>query len=184
MKNHYNLNFNFNILKSDFVFPNPKTEIWDIFPFKPEEVLSTEAINFFKSINLELYNCQLFRGAPGMSCGIHLDGHTSNKKTQLIWAMNWIFGSESSSMCWYKPIDKAKETKTAAGTSYQTWELDQVEEIDRASFKGPVLVRNDIPHRVINHDTKNSRWCVSVRATKMFESWKDSVNFFKPYICI
>jgi hypothetical protein len=119
-----------------------------------------------------------------MSCGIHLDGHTSNKKTQLIWAINWIFGSESSSMCWYKPIDEAKEIKTAAGTSYQTWELDQVEEIDRASFKGPVLVRNDIPHRVINHDTKNSRWCVSVRATKMFESWKDSVNFFKPYICI
>lgn len=182
MRNHYNLNLNFPILKSGFDFPKPKTYVWDIFLLKPEEFASQEAIDFFKDLGMELYNCHIFRGAPGMGCGIHVDGHASNKGSQPVWAINWILGSKASSMYWYNPIHEGNEIKTHVGTAYQRWNLDQVEEIEKASFSGPTLVRTDIPHRVVNHDIKNARWCISVRATKTFNSWEDSVNFFKLYI--
>ena len=182
MRNYYNLNFKFPILKDGFEFPKPKTYVWDIFILKPEEFATEEAITFFHSIGLELYNCHIFRGAPGMSCGIHVDGHTSITETQPIWAINWIIGSTASSMYWYNPIHEGKEIKTHVGTAYQRWHISQVKEIEQATFLGPTLVRTDIPHRVVNHDTKNPRWCISIRATKTFNSWEDSVNFFKPYI--
>ena len=182
MRNHYNLNFNFPILKDGFEFPKPKTYLWDIFVLKPEDFASQKAIEFFKSINLRLHLCHIFRGAPGMASGIHVDGHSSNTDSQPIWAINWILGSESSSMFWYNPIHEGIESMTHAGTAYHRWNLDQVEEIEKASFRGPTLVRTDIPHRVVNHDIRNPRWCISIRATKIFKSWEESVNFFKPYI--
>jgi hypothetical protein len=182
MRNYYNLNFGFPILKPDFKFPNPKTYVWDIFILKPEEFASNESVDFFHGLGLTLYNCHIFRGAPGLSCGIHVDGHTSNSGSQPIWAINWISGSNSSSMHWYNPIQEGSEIKTHVGTAYQRWNLDQVEEIEQASFLGPTLVRTDIPHRVVNHDPKNPRWCISIRANKIFNTWEDSVNFFKPYI--
>jgi hypothetical protein len=85
-------------------------------------------------------------------------------------------------MHWYDPIKEGTEIKTHVGTAYQRWNLDQVKEIERATFSGPTLVRTDIPHRAVNYDFKNPRWCISIRATKSFNSWEDSVNFFKPYI--
>ena len=182
MSNYYNLNFKFPILKDEFEFPKPKTYVWDIFLLKPKIFASEESINFFHSIGLEIFNCHIFRGPPGMGCGIHIDGHTSNTEAQPIWAINWIMGSANSSMHWYNPICEGTEIKTHVGTPYQRWELDQVEEIQKASFSGPTLVRINIPHRVVNHDLKNPRWCISIRATKTFCSWEDSVNFFKPYI--
>lgn len=182
MRNHYNLNFDFPILKDGFKFPKPKTYIWDIFLVQPEEFASEESINFFQDLGLNLFNCHIFRGGPGMQCGIHVDGHTSNKGSQPIWAINWILGAEESSMHWYDPIKEGTEIKTHVGTAYQRWNLDQVKEIEQATFSGPTLVRTDIPHRVVNYDFKNPRWCISIRATKSFNSWEDSVNFFKPYI--
>jgi hypothetical protein len=183
MKNHYNLNFKFPILKTGFEFPKPKTQVWDIFILKPKEFASTQAIAFFHNLGLTLYNCHIFRGAPGKACGIHVDGHTLRKESQSVWAINWILEAEESSMHWYNPIGEGNKMINHAGTPYQRWNLDQVEEIERASFSGPTLVRTDIPHRVVNYDVKNPRWCISIRSTKtLINSWEDSVNFFKPYI--
>lgn len=182
MSNYYNLNFKFPILKDGFEFPKPKTYVWDIFLLEPKTFASEESINFFNSIGLKIANCHIFRGAPRTSCGIHVDGHTATPKSQPIWAINWIIGSNTSSMYWYNPKQEGNEIKTHVGTAYQRWNLDQVEEIQKASFLGATLVRTDIPHRVVNYDLKNPRWCVSIRATKSFNSWEDSVNFFKPYI--
>jgi len=182
MKNHYNLNFSFPILKEGFEFPSPKTHLWDIFVLKPEEFVSQEARDFFKSINLNLHLCHIFRGAPGMASGIHVDGHTAKKDSQPVWAINWVLGSKSSAMFWYKPINEGTAAKTSAGTDYQRWTLDQVEEIEKASFAGPTLVRTDIPHRVANFDLRNARWCISLRASKILNSWEEAVEFFKPYI--
>lgn len=182
MKNYYNLKLDFPILKEGFEFPKPKTFFWDIFILNPEEFASQEALDFFKGLGLELYNCHLFRGAPGAACGIHVDGHSSIKESQPIWAINWILGSASSTMYWYKPVQNGSETQTHVGTAYQRWRLDQVTEVERASFNGPTLVRTDIPHRVVNHDIRNPRWCISIRSTRDFEYWDDAVNFFKPYI--
>lgn len=182
MKNHFNLNFSFPILKEGFIFPKPKTYVWDIFLLDAEEFASDQAIEFFKTLDLNLQGCHIFRGAPATGCGIHVDGHISNKDSQPVWAINWILNSNSSTMFWYKPLHEGSEIKTHVGTAYQRWNLDQVEEIEKASFTGPTLVRTDIPHRVVNYDLKNPRWCISIRTNKTFSTWEESVDFFKPYI--
>ena len=183
MKSFYHLNFDFNPIKHDFVFPNPKSYGWDIYVLEPRDIVTDECIRFFESIGLELYNCHLFRGARGLACGIHVDGHEDSKP---IWAINWIIGSKFSEMIWYKIINDGAETFTNVGTAYKTFNPNDVSPIESLKFNeannGPVLVRTDIPHRVINNDITNTRWCFSIRAKKIFKEWNDVVDFFGPYI--
>lgn len=182
MKNFHFLDIKFNPLKPNFVFPKPKSYLWDIYIIKPEDLVSQECLDFFNSIGLSLYNCHLFRGPKGSACGIHVDGHDSHKP---IWAINWIFGSNASEMIWYDALVEGTQSYTSAETAYQTWKSDQVKKIDVLKFdqtqRGPVLVRTDIPHRVVNNDMRNVRWCLSLRAEKSFNSWNDVVDYFKPY---
>lgn len=150
---------------------------------EPSDMLTEECIKFFDNIGLELFNCHLFRGSKGMACGIHVDGHETAKP---IWAINWILGSKFSEMIWYDQITEGSETFTNVGTAYKTFRLDEVRPIESCKFSeknnGPVLVRTDIPHRVINNDMANTRWCFSVRARKTFDDWNQVVDFFRPYI--
>jgi hypothetical protein len=182
MKNCYNLRLDFPVLKEGFVFPKPKSLGWDIYILPAEELISTEAIKFFKQLDLTLYNCHLFKGPPSLSCRIHIDGHESNLRSQPVWAINWVMGSAKSDMIWYEPITAGSEKKNDVGTDYQVWALDEVKEIERSSFAGPTLVRTDIPHRAINYDMRNTRWCVSLRTTRKLVTWDAAVEYFKPYI--
>jgi hypothetical protein len=90
-------------------------------------------------------------------------------------------GSRHSEMMWYDPVTSGSEILTNVGTKYQRWTLDEVREIERAEFSGPTLVRTDIPHRVVNYDRENARWCISLRAQKRFKDWETVVEFFRPY---
>jgi hypothetical protein len=182
MRNYYNLRLDFPVLKEGFIFPKPKSFNWDIYILPAEELVSPQAIEFFKQLDLTLYNCHLFRGSPSSACGIHIDGHGSNPETQPVWAINWVMGSAKSEMIWYEPISAGSEIKTNVGTDYQRWKLDEVKEIEKASFTGPTLVRTDIPHRSVNYDMRNPRWCISLRTTKKIVTWNDAVEYFKPYI--
>lgn len=182
MNNFYNLNFDFEILDPIFEFPKPKLMDWDIHVLKPEGFINQSAIDYFNKIGLSLHNCHLFRGAPGAACGIHVDGHDSNDDSKPIWAINWIIGSRSSEMVWYDALSAGNETLTHAGTSYQKWNITQVKEIERTKIVNPTLVRTDIPHRVLNYDTVNPRWCISIRTNKLFKDWEGAVDFFKPWI--
>ncbi len=181
MPNHYNLNLDFPILKPGFEFPQAKSPYWDIYLPQAGEFVSKEAMSFFDNLGLELKNCHLFRGNPAWACGIHIDGHQSELVTQPIWAINWIMGSNHSEMMWYDPIMPGSEILTNVGTKYQRWTLEEVREIERAEFLGPTLVRTDIPHRVVNYDNKNDRWCISLRSPNRFNDWGTAVEFFRPY---
>ena len=182
MNNFYNLNFDFDILDPTFEFPKPQTWVWDIYMLEAKGFINQTVIDYFDNIGLNLHNCHLFRGAPGAACSIHVDGHESNDDSKPIWAINWILGSRSSEMIWYEPISQGNETLTHAGSLYQKWDLNQVKELERTKIISPTLVRTDIPHRVLNYDTVNPRWCISIRTNKLFKDWTDTVNFFKPWI--
>jgi len=179
IKNHYNLNFKFPILKDGFKFPmdNRYHYAWE-----PEKFISQEAINFFENINVMLITCRVFKILPGGRSRIHIDGVNSRKHNS---AINWIFGSTSSAMHWYATTNTGHMSINTEGNTIeklQKWDLTQVEEIEKASFLGPTLVRTDVPHDVTNFDTKNVRWCVSIRTQKSLLTWEESVEFFKPYM--
>jgi hypothetical protein len=193
MKNHFRLNFNFQPLNPQFVFPKVRdfskspADNWQLSIHKAEEMLSTECLDFFRSLDLEPWNPHLFCGGPSYSSTIHIDGEGLGSGP--LWAINWIYGSNNSVMTWYKPIQPGSAKKTPSNTTQIIFTEDQVEAIDILEFDqnncGPILVRTDIPHKVVNHDLNNPRYCLSVRfkQTKI-NNWFSAIKYFRPYLIL
>ena len=141
--------------------------------------LTPETIDLFASKNIPLPEyAMIFRGRPGGTLVVHLDYISPG------YAINIAWGSRRSEMIWYKPlipIEEAKYETSSAHSPYYYFESHQVEEIERTEIKGPCLVRTDIPHNVVNYDTENIRWCLSLRFPGPVNSWDSAVEFFKPY---
>jgi hypothetical protein len=177
----YELNLSLPILDPSFVFPTPKGPLWDIWVLDHIGFIHPDVIDLFENVfKMQLTMCHLFKGPPNQKTAIHIDGLHSAPQYQPVWAINWILNCPQSAMIWYEPISSGKVSKTHAGTAYQTWTPQDCKEISRVKIgELPVLVKNDIPHSVINL-SNSVRWCVSIR-TKNPMSWVNAKEFFKPY---
>lgn len=193
MKNHFCLNLEFNPLNKEFVLPEindfgrSAIDNWQMHLPESQELLSTECLDFFRSLDLEPWKCHLFCGGPGYSTPIHIDGEGNNQGP--LWAVNWIYGSTRSLMTWYESKESGQSNKTPLDTPQVLFIDDQVKLIDSFQFDeqnvGPVLVRTDIPHKVVNQDLQNPRWCLSVRVKrKIINNWFSAVKHFKPYLVL
>jgi hypothetical protein len=84
-------------------------------------------------------------------------------------------------MFWYKPLKNGEESKTKASTAYETWKRSDCEELYNYMFTSPtpVLVKNNIPHNVINM-SNTPRWCISLRFKNPM-NWDNAITFFEPF---
>jgi len=157
--------------------------IWGLQYPKIDTILSREAVDFFRSIGFESNmagpdTVNLFRGNPASTMGIH---HDMGPK----FSINYSWGSSHSEMAWYRfktanPRTYSKPSTTGRPTDY--FYPEDLELIDSAEIDTPTLVRTHIPHHVINHDTKNYRWCVTLRNLSNKWTWEQAVDFFAPWI--
>lgn len=144
--------------------------------------------NFLKIIsqtNLEIDLVEVFKTNPNnKSWNVHIDVVESKILYDLP-KLNWVYFNNESVMVWYQnKIYKHKELKkTATGTEYLDFPLDEVEEIDRTVIDKIAIVQAGVPHTVINKSNK-SRYCVSLifKKDKKFISFNELVEEFKQYV--
>lgn len=184
MKNYYNLNLDFSPLDSGFVFPTPNetepVQVWEV-----DHACSDKLKAWANDNNLEIFGTLIFWSRPGTVTPIHTD---IGKNFSPIYAINWIYGNTNYTMHWYKSLtDTTIDTFSINSLSenpvltYKGFTSDMVQEIDSASFVGPTLVRNDIPHSITN-GPESARWCCSVRFRPTVGTWEQAVGLFESYL--
>lgn len=134
----------------------------------------------YGSLGIHLGNAMIFYRPSGMSNDYaHIDLQTKTPENSVVSAINIVYKGHGSEMAWYKMPGQNKELRwTTAGTPYLSWPVSELEEMDRARITGKMtLVRVDIPHAIFVKD--EPRWCLSLRFSKPFGSWNETVGFFK-----
>lgn len=184
MKNYYNLNLNFSPLSKEYKFPTPNdtdpVQVWEIDQHASEELKAWASYT-----DLELFGLLMFWSRPNAITPIHTD---IGRQFSPIYAINWIYGNTDYTMHWYEQLIDTKVNKFAINgqsdhpyLTYKGFSDSEVKEVERASFTGPALVRNDIPHSVTN-GSQGPRWCCSIRFKPTIQTWEQAVELFKPYL--
>lgn len=161
-----------------------------------QEVLSVQAIDYFKSItDSDFKNIWIFRAEHKHPGNIHCDWakhHTLVERDSNNYAINWTLGdSKNHSMIWYEPINPqiidgwpvdAYSPHPDQPHVSPTWTKDYVREIDRCTITGPTLVRTNIPHNGEHYDVSAVRWAFSLRPKLHTASWEKTVEYFTDVI--
>ncbi len=189
MDHFHKIKLPFEFLKNDVSLPNFDTPIWWYWTYADlRSSLSDEALSFIKdTLKLKNPEIQAFRGMPGKQVRIHVDSEVAptGEVFGKTWALNYVWNASDSDMVWYKPIISKISSAGAIGpnrVNYQTYDINEVEEIERVSFSGLALVRIDIPHAVFNKDPQNPRYCFSIRDRDQNLSWEEAVSKFSKWI--
>ena len=188
MKNHYAITLPFEFIKDQPNLPVFEDKIWNWVYHDAENFVTKPGIEFIKAFGITTIMSQVFCGRAGKQSAIHVDARVLDDGTlrsRSHWALNFPWNSASSEMMWYDPIvASVKGTKSDSPNKikYNVYQTNEVVEIERAQINGLTLVRIDIPHSVINHDTENNRYCLSLRDHDLGWSWEQAVEQFAPYI--
>jgi len=153
--NYYEIT-DFNPVRSDFV---PPADFVPIRRYKPEEVLSKQAIDKFTSLGFELREVQMFMTPPETTTTIHIDGHTTSiSKSAINYVLNGV-----GIMKWYRlKNENINPLTTSAGTNYIRLQPSDCEETDSLNLSKLTLVEVCQPHNIINN-SKEFRYCFSIR---------------------
>jgi len=185
MKNYLELDLPFNFVQDNIALPN-FDGAWKFHIVDPQQYLTNAALEFFAANGVPQVSCQFFRGDAGQSSSIHVDGRILNDGNLYVrreWAINIVWGSNSSEMFWYKP--KHQDLSGAVGSTgvvHPVYEKEDVDIVDQLKISNqPVLCHIAIPHSVTNYDTVNYRWCMSIRAMDTDLSWPKAYKFFEQY---
>jgi hypothetical protein len=189
MSNHYELDVPCKILKDDFdtsAYPDFGSYHWAVWNDQSERYLTQECKKLLADWGicdqvwfdnkLQQNHVVVFRGNKNQFMDIHCDRGPS-------WGINLVWGASHSDMVWYEPFnDTATDNAMCSvGSEYQKYDPEQCCELERTSSHGPMLVRIDIPHNVINYDKDNYRWCLSIRDLNNKWTWDEAVEHFKPW---
>jgi hypothetical protein len=180
----YKLNFPVKFLQENVDLSNFEDPKRRTFSVKTRNYITPEAFDFLCSLGVQpnLYSYMFLR-KPLETSAIHTDNVGPGIKR--IWAINYIWGTSSSNMAWYRPLDPTKKKDilaTTAGSGYIEYQIDEVEKIEERSVSGLFLTRTDVPHSVTNYDPNNKRWSISVRAADVLYDWDRIVKTLDPYI--
>jgi hypothetical protein len=147
------------------------------------ELLSDDIVNFFTSNQLDIKFVEVFYRPAGVNSYIHIDTQEPGDYVKL----NWVFGGEGSTMCWYAIKENCKGTpqKTSISTYAIHYSSDDVTLLHSQSVGQPTLVQVGIPHSV-NNNNLTERFCVSIifgHTAQLGRPTFDSVyEIFKNYI--
>jgi len=189
MHNFYELDVPCRLLRDDVdisTYPEFKDYHWAVWNDRSDRYMTAEAIEFIKTMGIQdqvWFNngmqpnhVTVFRGNKDTFMDIHCDRGSS-------WCINYIWGSSRSEMLWWQPNDDVELTAEmcSVGSEYMKYDADQCTLIEKTACQGPMLVRIDTPHNVINHDADNYRWCLSIRDLSSKWTWEEAVEHFKPW---
>lgn len=147
-------------LKEGFVCPSYSNK-YMIIRYAIEEILSSEFIQEFVSVDLELREAQLFISPPSLIGGIHIDGHNLDLEAA---AINYVLNNNTDwSMQWFHAtIDTVNKSISSGNTSYISLSPEQCKLIYEFNTTDPFLVQVGTPHRIVNFSTL-PRYCLSLR---------------------
>jgi hypothetical protein len=178
MNNYKELNFNFPVLRDDFVFPKECPTYHVTMKIDVEKSLHPELIKFFNNLGLNI-KAMIFRTPPHNKCSIHVDGFVTHKQ----WGINWVWGDDHL-MSWWKPnshkISLENFQRTNANTPYLFWKDEDVTLLESVKIVNPVIVKTGVPHRVENF-SDTERWCLTVRPT-VPSNWDAALKLFNGHI--
>jgi hypothetical protein len=190
MKNFYKLDIPVKILRDEVdtsTYPNLDDYHWIVWNDNSNKYVTPEGLEFIRSMGfkdqswfdnkLQPGHVTVFRGKKGQVMDIHCDRGPT-------WCINLVWGVSDSEMVWYKLKDDVQSTTEMCnvGSAYESYDPNGCVEIERTSFTGPMLTRIDTPHNVINYDSDNYRWCLSIRDVSSKMTWEEAVEHFKPWI--
>jgi len=123
------------------------------------ELLNDDIVNFFTSNGLDIKFVEVFYRPVGVNSYIHIDTQKPGDYVKL----NWVFGGEGSTMCWYaiKENCLGSSHKTSISTYAIHYSSDDVTLLHSQKVGQPTLVQVGIPHS-INNNNLTERFCVSI----------------------
>lgn len=177
MINCVNLNLNINPLKEGVDINSYSTNFHTKIPFND---INNDLISLLTTLNLTIGLAELFYTAPHSFTGIHTDclGGDYIK-------INYIFGGKGSFMYWWKPKPNIIKTplKTSIDSSYISYNITEVDLIDKQPVKFPSIVQVGIPHNIQNFE--EPRYCLSLVLKKQNNTrltMAESIEIFKEYL--
>lgn len=156
--NYINLSVNINPLNKIPVVDQPLDSNFHI--LIDSSSVSDKLHEFLKQFDIYVGNSSvLFYTPPFGELGIHLDGGTISNKAML----NFVWGSSSHKMSWYKLKDNnnLEVTNFSNNDPYIKINKESVTLIDETVVQYPTLVRVGVPHAIKNYDSIG-RWCLSL----------------------
>jgi hypothetical protein len=177
----YSLNIDFsNALRKDWVWQIPDLNRFFVQCVNPLILFNPEWLNYMKSIEVPInYVMLLYKSSNNNSSIAHVDLKSEKPLSYVHYAMNWIIEGQDSEMTWYNLPEESSNVNynAAPNIPIQDWPISTLTEIDRANIINSfTLVRTDVPHNVVN---KNSRLALSVRSAQSQLNWQDSVDHFR-----
>ena len=123
------------------------------------ELLSDDVVKFFADHRLTINFVEVFYRPAGVNSYIHIDTQEPGDYVKL----NWVFGGEGSTMCWYaiKENCQGAPQKTSISTYAIHYAKDDVTLLHSQQVGQPTLVQVGIPHS-INNNNLTERFCVSI----------------------
>jgi hypothetical protein len=124
-----------------------------------KDLLSDDIIKFFTDHDLDIKFVEIFYRPAGVNSAIHIDTQEPGDYVKL----NWVFGGEGSTMCWYAIKENCEGTarKTSISTYAIHYTADEVTLLHSQQVGQPTLVQVGIPHSV-NNNNLAERYCVSI----------------------
>ena len=122
------------------------------------DMLNPNLVDLLRSVGLRVTFIEKFRRFPNEQTQIHTDGAGGDYVK-----INWVLGSEGSTMLWYQPKPGQQKTITknsVRNTSYISYTADEVDCVYIKEIKSPSLVQVGIPHNV--HTSDKMRLCISL----------------------
>ena len=174
----------FKKIKLDIPWINPAYDIvglqrkCEIFPIHKIFQLDINALNptlvdWFgnKGILIKAY---IFLTPPLSKSLIHIDGDDFHE----CWALNWAWGNDQHEMHWYTLNDQVSITggSTRAGTTYKSWNENEVVKIASTKIDTPTICKIGVPHQAENYSTL-TRWSISIRP-QVFTKWDRAMSVF------
>jgi hypothetical protein len=114
-----------------------------------EECLSTEILDFFQSLNVEITSTELFFKMPNLLYDtIHTDDAGVSDRAR----MNYIIEDTNSLMGFFKPkcSDSGYLATGVAGGKPIRYFLSDVDLIYKHTIKKPSIIQTAIPHGILN----------------------------------
>jgi hypothetical protein len=189
-KCYYNLNIDCeNAINKNWQFPSTLPENLNenqMFYISTYRLFDIDWLKNMSNIGLEFsLSTLLFYKRPYQkNVDAHVDFSPNGK--QSVCGLNLIFGGKNAYMIWYKdPEKKNKPKHTAVGSTYLSYYVEELEEIERYILpeKKLTLVKTGIPHSI--EAGEHERWCFSLRFKNMeskvpkFNEWNEVVDFMR-----
>lgn len=146
----------------------------------PLEDLSTELVDFFSKLGMEIMLAELFYNPPRRISRIHVDALGGDYSK-----VNFVYGGNKSLMFWYAPnpgVVKEAIDYTSINTRSVDYDTSEVTQVHRQSVKFPSIVQVGIPHNIVN--AAEPRYCLSIVPTLNGRrlTMQETIEIFNQYI--